>query len=32
LPFRSLDEVLAATPLSMERKPVTRGPVPQVAA
>jgi hypothetical protein len=32
LPFRSLDEVLAATPLSMERKPVARGPVPQVAA
>jgi hypothetical protein len=32
LPFRSLDEVLAATPLSMERKPATRGPVPQVAA
>jgi hypothetical protein len=31
LPFRSLDEVLAATPLSMDRKPVTR-PVPQVAA
>jgi hypothetical protein len=31
LPFRSLEEVLAATPLSMERKPVTR-PVPQVAA
>jgi hypothetical protein len=32
LPFRSLDEVLAATPLSMERKPATRGAVPQVAA
>ena len=31
LPFRSLDEVLAATPLSMDRKPVTR-PVPQAAA
>jgi hypothetical protein len=24
--------VLAATPLSMERKPATRGAVPQVAA
>ncbi len=32
LPFRSLDEVLAATPLSLVRKPATRGPVPQVAA
>jgi hypothetical protein len=32
LPFRSLDEVLAATPLSMERKPVARAPVPQAAA
>ncbi len=32
LPFRSLDEVLAATPLSMERKPAARGPIPQVAA
>ena len=31
LPFRSLDEVLAATPLSMERKPVARA-VPQAAA
>jgi hypothetical protein len=31
LPFRSLDEVLAATPLSMERKPLAR-PVPQAAA
>ncbi len=31
LPFRSLDEVLAASPLSMERKPAARGPVPQVA-
>ena len=31
LPFRSLDEVLAATPLSMDRKPVTR-PVSQAAA
>ena len=32
LPFRSLEEVLAATPLSMERKPVARGPVSQAAA
>jgi hypothetical protein len=32
LPFRSLDEVLAATPLSMERKPAARAAVPQAAA
>jgi hypothetical protein len=32
LPFRSLDEVLAATPLSMERKSATRAAAPQVAA
>ncbi|HKH82920.1 MAG TPA: hypothetical protein VKA25_04475, partial [Gemmatimonadales bacterium] len=32
LPFRSLDEVLAATPLSMDRKPAARSSVPQVAA
>ena len=32
LPFRSLDEVLAATPLSMERKPAARTAVPQAAA
>jgi hypothetical protein len=32
LPFRSLDEVLAATPLSMERKPAPRTAVPQAAA
>jgi hypothetical protein len=31
LPFRSLDEVLAATPLSMERKPLART-APQAAA
>jgi hypothetical protein len=31
LPFRSLEEVLAASPLSFERKPVPRA-VPQVAA
>ncbi|MGH7509118.1 MAG: hypothetical protein ACREMZ_06580 [Gemmatimonadales bacterium] len=31
LPFRSLDEVLAATPLTLERKPATRGAVPQAA-
>ncbi|HVD33872.1 MAG TPA: hypothetical protein VNC19_09875 [Gemmatimonadales bacterium] len=33
LPFRSLEEVLAATPLSVERKsPAPRGAVPQAAA
>jgi hypothetical protein len=32
LPFRSLDEVLAATPLSIDRKPAARSSVPQVAA
>src|SRR3954470_15798433 len=32
LPFRSLEEVLAATPLSMERKPATRSGVTQAAA
>jgi hypothetical protein len=31
LPFRSLEEVLAATPLSLERKPGARGAVPQGA-
>jgi hypothetical protein len=31
LPFRSLDDVLAATPLSLERKQATRGAVPQGA-
>ena len=31
LPFRSLEDVLAATPLSMERKQATRGAVPQGA-
>jgi hypothetical protein len=32
LPFRSLEEVLSATPLSLERKSTTRGAVPQAAA
>jgi hypothetical protein len=32
LPFRSLEEVLAATPLSMERKPAARAGVTQAAA
>jgi hypothetical protein len=32
LPFRSLEEVLAATPLTMERKPAARTAVPQAAA
>jgi hypothetical protein len=32
LPFRSLEEVLSATPLSVERKSATRGAVPQAAA
>jgi hypothetical protein len=32
LPFRSLEEVLAATPLSMERKPAVRAGVTQAAA
>jgi hypothetical protein len=31
LPFRSLEEVLAATPLTIERKPSARGAVPQGA-
>jgi hypothetical protein len=31
LPFRSLEEVLAATPITMERKPASRGAVPQGA-
>jgi hypothetical protein len=31
LPFRSLEEVQAATPLTMERKPAVRGAVPQGA-
>jgi hypothetical protein len=31
LPFRSLEEVLAATPVSFERKPSARGAVPQGA-
>jgi hypothetical protein len=31
LPFRSLEEVLAATPVSVERKPAGRGAVPQGA-
>jgi hypothetical protein len=31
LPFRSLEDVLAATPLSMERKQAARGAVPQGA-
>ncbi len=31
LPFRSLEEVLAATPLTLERKPAARGAVPQGA-
>lgn len=31
LPFRSLEEVQAATPLTFERKPVARGAVPQGA-
>jgi hypothetical protein len=31
LPFRSLEEVQAATPLSMERKSAARGAVPQAA-
>jgi hypothetical protein len=32
LPFRSLEEVLAATPLSLERKPAVRTAVSQAAA
>ena len=32
LPFRSLEEVLAATPLSMERKPAARAGITQAAA
>jgi hypothetical protein len=32
LPFRSLEEVLAASPLSMERKPAARSGVTQAAA
>jgi hypothetical protein len=32
LPFRSLEEVLAATPLSMERKSAARAPATQAAA
>ena len=32
LPFRSLEEVLAASPLSMERKPATRVGIAQAAA
>jgi hypothetical protein len=32
LPFRSLEDVQAATPFSMERKAAARGAVPQGAA